>query len=396
MHDHLHRRLPAYLSDLRALVEVNSFTENVAGIRRQGELTADLFAPLGFRPEFRPSRSPAFGPHLFLHRPASTLISPVHIALVSHLDTVFTPAEESAENFTWREDGERIYGPGVADIKGGTVVAFMALDALHACHPDLFDRVSWVVALDAAEEQMDGEFASLLRDRLPAGRTWACLVFECGATGAEPQTPLVITRKGMSNFQVAVTGQAAHAGTGFWRGRNAILAAARLALSAADLSDRSQERTVNVGTMAGGTVTNRVPHACSFAGEIRAFDPAVLSEGMRLLQEVVEREPGAGVEFLPLLPPWPTNPGSNGLLEVFRAVGADLGLKITPERRGGLSDGNFLWDHAPTIDGLGPLGGNCHCSQAGADGSGQEYAQRSSFVTKALLTARALRELAAS
>ena len=62
---------------------------------------------------------------------------------------------------------------------------------------------------------------------------------------------------------------------------------------------------------------------------------------------------------------------------------------MVPERRGGLSDGNLLWSHAPTIDGLGPIGGCAHCSQRGEDGRGQEFAVKLSFVLEAMLTALA-------
>jgi glutamate carboxypeptidase len=69
-------------------------------------------------------------------------------------------------------------------------------------------------------------------------------------------------------------------------------------------------------------------------------------------------------------------------------------MRVVPERRGGLSDGNLLWSHAPTIDGLGPIGGCAHCSQRGEDGRGQEDAVKLSFVRKAMLTALVLGAMA--
>jgi glutamate carboxypeptidase len=389
---HLSARLGDYLAALRNGVAVNSFTENPAGVARLANWTAALFAPLGFAAERVASAGGRFGPHLFLHRPGR---SGRHVALVSHLDTVYPPEEELAQGFVWREEGDRLYGPGVADIKGGTVVAFMALDALRAVHPEMFAQASWLVALDAAEEQMQPDFPALCRERLPAGRTLACLVFECGVDTEPGRCPLVVTRKGMANFRVEVEGRAAHAGTGYWRGRNAILDAARLALDLAEVSERERELTVNVGVIAGGTVTNRVPHRCVLQGEVRAFDPVVLHEGMARIGERVAGAP-AVLMFADELSPWPANAGSEGLLALWRAVGERLGLRIEPERRAGLSAGNLLWDLAPTLDGLGPVGGNCHCSQPGADGRGQEYALRSSFVSKAALTAEGLRELIVS
>src|SRR5436305_1150764 len=121
---HLTARLPAYLDALRQMVQVNSFTENRPGVERVADLTADLFAALGFRAERVPADAPRFARHLLLSRPGR---SSRRVALVSHLDTVYPPEEEAAQGFTWRDEGERLYGPGTSDIKGGTVVAFMAL-----------------------------------------------------------------------------------------------------------------------------------------------------------------------------------------------------------------------------------------------------------------------------
>jgi glutamate carboxypeptidase len=71
-----------------------------------------------------------------------------------------------------------------------------------------------------------------------------------------------------------------------------------------------------------------------------------------------------------------------------------LGLSVQPEERGGLSDGNFLWDAVPTIDGLGPWGDNDHCSERSPDGSKlPEYVEVTSFVPKALLNAHAIVDL---
>ena len=69
-------------------------------------------------------------------------------------------------------------------------------------------------------------------------------------------------------------------------------------------------------------------------------------------------------------------------------------MKVFPEERGGLSDGNLLWDGVPTLDGLGPWGDNDHCSERSPDGSKlPEFVQVSSFVPKALLNCVAITKL---
>ncbi len=89
--------------------------------------------------------------------------------------------------------------------------------------------------------------------------------------------------------------------------------------------------------------------------------------------------------------PWAQNAGSNDLLALWRETGQMLGLTIEPQERGGLSDGNWTWQQVPTIDGLGPSGGNAHCSQREEDGSkDQEYILPDSYVPKALLNLLAI------
>src|SRR5690606_24082538 len=98
-----------------------------AGVDRLAKFTAEAFAPLGFVSESVPSNNPKFGNHLVLTRKGKTERS---IAMVSHLDTVFPPEEEERNDFRWQIEGNRAYGPGTQDIKGGTVMMWLVLRAL--------------------------------------------------------------------------------------------------------------------------------------------------------------------------------------------------------------------------------------------------------------------------
>src|SRR5437660_1385689 len=124
---YLETQLPAALDLLRRMVEINSYTTNPDGVNRLARLTAESFADLAFRPEFVPSRFPQYGNHLLLTRPGKTARN---LALISHLDTVFPPEEEERNNFRWLVEGDRIFGPGTHDIKGGTAMMWRVLKAL--------------------------------------------------------------------------------------------------------------------------------------------------------------------------------------------------------------------------------------------------------------------------
>ena len=129
LQDYFQENLPDYLDLLQEMVSINSFTANAAGVNALAGLTAERFADLGFKAEQIQSANPSFGKHLVLTRKGRTNLV---LGLVSHLDTVFPPEEEAANNFTWRVEGDRIYGPGTNDIKGGTVMIYMVLDAIRA------------------------------------------------------------------------------------------------------------------------------------------------------------------------------------------------------------------------------------------------------------------------
>ncbi len=399
LQEYLTANLPHYLEMLRQMVAINSFTANPAGVDKLGQLTAEMFAPLGFTADFIPSVDPEFGHHLVLTRPGK---SGRKIGLVSHLDTVFPPDEEIRNEFHWREEGDRIYGPGTEDIKGGTVLIYMMLAALRAIVPDVYDDVTWVILLDASEERDGEDFGQLCRERL-AGDARACLIFESGKVEGRDNW-VVVARKGMAVYRMTARGKAAHAGSAHEQGANAIVELADAIRRVHGFVDYERALTFNVGTVQGGTVTNRVPHLAVAELEMRAFDTEVYDAGvaamMALPETVSVRSADGGfactldVEITRKTAPWPRNEGTDGLLAVWQAAAAEIGVRIVPEERGGLSDGNYFWDTIPTLDGLGVSGANAHCSERSEDGSKeQEFCEVSSFVPKAVLNATAVLKL---
>ena len=400
----LETNLDGYLESLRRMVAINSFTENPTGVDALGDLTAGLFAPLGFTAERVRSTTPRYGHHLVMTRQGRHGQKGRTLGLISHLDTVFPPAEEQANNFHWRVEGERIYGPGTNDIKGGTLVMFMILDAIRTFAPEALDEVNWVLLLDASEEQDADDFGRLCLERLEAFNPLAALIFEAGYVNSHVFN-LVAARKGMAQYAVAVEGKGAHAGAAHDAGINAIVQLADTVQKIAALTDYGRGVTFNVGTIQGGTVTNRVPHYAEARGEMRAFDAAAYQEKLSALlalpeQVVVQNGNGQGAKVRITVErktqPWPRNPQTDALIEVWRAAAEQLGWQVRPEYRGGLSDGNHIYHRIPTLDGLGPAGMNAHCSERSADGSkDQEYVLVSSFVPKTLLNTLAILNLIA-
>jgi len=396
---YLDEQFPATLEMLRQMVGINSFTGNPEGVNRLARLTADRFAPLGFSAEHVPSKNREFGNHLVLTRRGRLEKS---IAMVSHLDTVFPPEEEERNNFHWQPEGDRIYGPGTQDIKGGTAMMWLVLSALRAHAPKVFEDLTWKLLLNSAEERFSPDFGDICRSRFDE-RTLAALVFEAeGRLGKE--SLMVVARKGRGAWRVTVEGRASHAGGKHNHGANAIVQLGRTIQKITALTDYSRELTFNVATISGGTVLNRVPHGAVAEGEFRAFTPEAYVHGKASLLALSGagdvRSPADGyackikVEILTESRPWPRNEGTDRLYEFWKSAGDELGTPVGLQERGGLSDGNLIWDAAPTLDGLGPWGDNDHCSERSPDGTKvPEYVEISSFVPKALLNTMAILKL---
>lgn len=396
---YLTSHLPDYLTMLQEWVGINSFTANLEGVDAVGRITAVSFAELGFQAEQIPSNDTQFGKHLVMTRPGN---SGRKIGLVSHLDTVFPQAEEIRNDFAWREAGERIYGPGTVDIKGGTLIIYMMMAALQALAPEAYESITWVILLDASEEVDGTDFGQLCTDRLGEDAL-ACLIFEGGYL-QNNQAKVVVARKGMAIYRIEVEGKASHAGSAHERGANAIGQMADVVQRVCQLTDYDRDLTFNVGTIAGGTVTNRVPHFASADVEMRAFTPEVYDAGVSAilaLNGLSTVKSGNGefacdvhVRKIRQTKPWPRNADTDRLFTIWQEAGEEVGIDVIPEERGGLSDGNYFWDVIPCIDGLGAAGGNAHCSEQSEDGSKeQEYCLPDAFVPKTVMNITAVLKL---
>ncbi|MBA4147748.1 MAG: M20/M25/M40 family metallo-hydrolase [Verrucomicrobia bacterium] len=398
----LQQQLPANLELLKSMVEINSFTTNKDGVSRLGKMTAEAFAPFGFNADFVPSLHPDYGDHLVMTRKGTgTKV----IGLISHLDTVFPPEEEIKNNFQWRVAGDKIYGPGTEDIKGGTTMIHLVLTALQKFAPDVFEEITWVILLNSSEEVMSHDFGKLCIERLGADAL-AALVFEAGARTGNAFS-LVTARKGRAVYRISVEGRAAHAGSHHERGANAIVQLSETIQKVAALTDYSKQLTFNVATVTGGTVINRVPHFATAEGELRTFEREIYNCGIEKLLalsgkgSVCSAEDGhpseVKIEVTQESPPWPRNNGTDRLFSIFSEVSSELGLRVVREERGGISDGNFICHVMPVLDGLGPNGDNGHCSEQSADGSKeQEYIDVTSIIPKAALNTLAILRLAQS
>ena len=398
MNEFLKEKFSGYLEILKNMVDINSFTENREGVNDCGLYTESVFNDLGFKSKRIQSIENDYGEHLILIKNGT---GDNNIACVSHLDTVFPPEEEKSNDFKWRIINDRVYGPGTNDVKGGTLLILMVLQLLSSFFPKEFDECTWQLCFDASEETESADFGKVCIDHFNE-KTLGCLIFEGGEFN-ENSFKIVTSRKGRVVFRVTAHGRGAHAGVDHKSGANAIGHLAGLIKEVSLLTDYNKDFTVNIGTVSGGGQINRVPHNAYFEGEMRAFDPEDLQRGIETLNNLKNYssathdkgyECKTTIDFFHQCPAWPENKDSLKLFKIWEKNARKLSYEINSEKRGGLSDGNYLWNSVPTIDGLGPGGENAHCSECSADGSkDQEYALLSSFIPKAIINTCAIVDL---
>lgn len=370
VHDLLERARaaePAYLADLEELVRIETPSGHLAGLERAAGWMAEAFAAVGtVAREVTPA-----GPLVRVQAPGRG----AKVLMLAHYDTV-QPVGSWPE--LWRIDGDRIYGPGSNDMKGGLL---FALHALKLLEPG--DRPGVEILLTPDEEV--GSEASRSRIEAAAREADAVLVLEAPTNDGEPK----VARKGGGRYRVIVHGLAAHQGVEPEKGVNAVLEAAHQILALEAISDPEQGSRVGANVIRGGTVVNVVADRVEIEVDARAW---TLDEGARLnaaLHALTPVLPGARLEIDGAFarPPMEALPGSLALFERVRRIGAALGEELTPGRVGGASDGNFTAAlRVPTLDGLGPVGF--------ADHTREEHIVRSKIPQRLALLAGLLADLA--
>ena len=354
------------LAQVERWAAINSGTGNLAGLKNVAGQLADSFAALPGEVRLvaaDPVESVDAagrvstiqrGDHLHLRvRPDA----PVQLLLTGHMDTVFA-ADHPFQSLKWLEPGV-LNGPGTADMKAGISVILAALTALEAS--PLADRVGYDVMINSDEETGSHASARLIAE-LAAGKT-AALTYE----PALPDGTLAGARPGSGNFSVIIHGRSAHAGRNPEEGRNALVAAADLAVRLNAL--KSLELKVNPARIDGGGPNNVVPDQAILRVNLRPATPAAMVAAETALRDTIaniQRDHDVHCHLHGGFnrPPKPLDPAATRLFELVRDCGAALGLPpIRWNATGGVCDGNNIAACGiPVVDTMGPRGGAIHSS----------------------------------
>ena len=305
--------------------------------------------------------------------------SPTQLLFTGHMDTVF-PRDHEFQQMCWLDDGA-LNGPGVADMKGGISVMLAALRA--AEHAGSLAGTGYQILINSDEEVGSPSSAKLIAEL--ARNKLAALTYE----PALPDGTLAGARGGSGNFSIIVSGLSAHAGRNPDDGRNALLAAADLALRLKRLS--REGLSVNPAKIDGGSPNNVVPDHAILRVNFRPRTPEIVTETETDLRRIIadiEREHGVRAHLHGSFgrPPKPIDDEAAKLFGLVKQCGADLGLSIAWRSSGGVCDGNNIAAcGVPVVDTMGVRGGNIH--------SKDEFLIVESLVERAQLSALTIMRL---
>lgn len=369
---------------------VNSGTGNLAGLAEVATALADAFDAL---PGELALVDPApvstidteghevvrdHGRHLVLRvRPHAER----RVLLTGHMDTVYPP-DHPFQKCSWI-DQETLHGPGTADMKGGIAVIAEALTAFESSSDAA--KLGYDVMINSDEETGSLSSAALIAE-LARGKH-AALTYEPSAL---PDGTLAHARGGSGNFSLTVHGKSAHAGRNPGDGRNAIVAAAALALGLTGLARPGL--TINPAKIDGGSGNNVVPDLAILRFNIRPQTTRLAEEfahNLDRLRVMIEREHEVLVHCNGGItrPPKPVDAQAQRLFDLVRSCGAALGQTIGWQPSGGVCDGNNIAAcGVPVVDTLGVRGGAIH--------SPDEYMIVPSLAERAQLSTLVLHRLA--
>ena len=349
-------RYDAFVTELEQMVNIDCGSYTVAGVNEIADLCEARLRERRFKVD-RQAHVPAAGEPQLGDLVIGTLdgAGGSNVLLVGHMDTVFDEGTVAERPF--RIEGDIARGPGVSDMKGGLLTGFHAVEVLQQAGFDGFGRITYVCNPD--EEIGSPMSGPVIHELAPAHD--AAFVLE----GARANGDIVSARKGITDYTIEFTGRAAHAGVEPEKGANAVLAAANATVALQGLNGRWPGVTVNVGVARGGTRTNVVAERCTLQVDLRSPELVTLEQAEAEIERLCADHGVEGVtarvEGNGWHRPMEKKQGGARLAALAIEIAGELGFELRDAATGGASDANTTSAAGtPTIDGLGPIGGDDH------------------------------------
>jgi glutamate carboxypeptidase len=277
------------------------------------------------------------------------------ILVLSHVDTVHPPGTIDAA-LPYRREGDRAYGPGIYDMKGGLVLAIAAYQRLARAG---VPRPLPLTFLFTPDEEVGSPVSRPHIEALALANRYA-LVTEPKRNGGK----IVTRRKGTGQFEIRLRGRPAHAGASHAKGRSAIRAMAELVRRIEGFTDYARGITTNVGTIHGGSAVNVIPEHCTIEVDLRAPDLATAAEMEDRFARLAADVPDITLTITGGMnrPPFVCDAAVEALFAEAAGVASKIGVRLESDAlSGGGSDGNFTAAQGiATLDGLGIDGDGAH------------------------------------
>jgi len=294
------------------------------------------------------------------------------ILILGHLDTVHLEGTTSKE-LPIRREGDKLFGPGVFDMKGGMYMACNVVKQILKVKDGLSLPVSFLFIPD---EEIGSPSTRHLIEEVAQSHKYVLV--------PEPARPgkLITGRHSFLRYILHVYGKPAHAGVATGIGRSAISVMAKVIEQVESYSDVTKEITYRVGNINGGNFVNVIPTECHAEVLCVAPNKEAVREIQNCMGVIESPDPDVRVEVEtgPIRPLFQKSEGNMELFEIARKIAVELDLKLGHGQFGGGSDGNFTGALGiPTLDGLGIEGDGHHTKN--------EHLLVSSLVTRSQLFA---------
>jgi glutamate carboxypeptidase len=339
----------AMLQGLRVWVECESPTWHAAAVERMLDLAARDMAIMGAMID-RIAGTQGFAGCVRARFPHPKQGEP-GILICGHFDTVHPVG--TLQRLPWRREGNKCYGPGIFDMKGGN---YLALDAIRQLARASFTTPLPITVLFTPDEEVG---TPSTRDIIEAeaARNKYVLVPEPG----RPDNGVVTGRYAIARFNLEATGRPSHAGATLSSGRSAIREMARQVLAIDAMT--TEDCTFSVGIVQGGQWVNCVATSCTGEALSMAKRQADLDRGVERMLALsgIHNEVTFKVTRGVTRPVWEADAGTMALYERARELAEQMGMKLPHGSAGGGSDANFTGAMGiPTLDGLGVRGADAH------------------------------------
>lgn len=371
---------PALVKTLERLVSIETGTGHAEGLAAMADLLEAELKAVGATVTRHKAAGPVVGDNV-VGRLAGR--GGKRLLLMAHMDTVYVKGTLAKAPF--RVEGERAYGPGIADAKGGIAVILHTLRLLKARAMNDFGEI--VVLFNTDEER--GSFGS--RDLITALAREADFVLSFEPTGAGREG-LTLGTSGIAYVTAVVKGRAAHAGAAPELGVNALVEAADLVLRTQDIDDKARGLRFNWTVLKAGNVSNIIPDEATVSADLRYARNEDVEAALKKLEAAAQKKrlPDAEVQIRVERgrPAFDAGPGGRLLVDkavaIYKEAGATLGVV---ERTGGGTDAAYAaLSGKPVIESLGLPGFGYHSNQA-------EYVDLAAVPRRLYLALRMIGEL---